>query len=58
MNFDKAKFNSEEAFEKLANERIILRKMTQYKINNSLRLTIGDELSNIHFIKTIRNIFK
>ncbi|MDC6465543.1 histidinol-phosphate transaminase [Pelagibacteraceae bacterium] len=58
MNFDKVKINSDEVFEKLAKERVILRKMTQYKINNSLRLTIGNELSNIHFIKAIRKIFE
>ena len=46
------------SFEELANERLILRKMEQYKIPNSLRLTIGNEVSNNHFIKTIRSILK
>jgi histidinol-phosphate aminotransferase len=58
INFDKTKINSDEAFEKLASERLILRKMTQYKIPNSLRLTIGNEQANEHFTKTIRNILK
>ena len=58
LNFDKAKINSEEVFEKLANNRLILRKMTQYKIPNSLRLTIGDNLANEYFIKTIKDILK
>ena len=58
MNFDKAKVNSEDVFEKLANERLILRKMDQYKISNSLRLTIGNASANEHFIKTFRNILK
>jgi histidinol-phosphate aminotransferase len=58
INFNKAKINSEEAFEKLASKRIILRKMDQYKIPNSLRLTIGDTKANDHFIKTIKNILK
>ena len=58
MNFDKTKINSEEAFEKLANNRLILRKMNQYKIPNALRLTIGDKKSNEHFIKCIRDILK
>ena len=58
MNFDKTKINSEEAFEKLANKRLILRKMDQYKIPNSLRLTIGNNNANEHFIKTIRSILK
>jgi histidinol-phosphate/aromatic aminotransferase/cobyric acid decarboxylase-like protein len=58
MNFDKTKINSEEVFEKLANEGLILRKMKQYKISNSLRLTIGNTQTNEYFIKTIRSIFK
>ena len=58
MNFDNTKINSEEVFEKLANERLILRKMEQYKIPNSLRLTIGNKKSNEHFIQTIRAILK
>ena len=53
MNFDKTKINADEAFEKLAKERLILRKMEQYNITNSLRLTIGNEKANEHFIKTI-----
>ncbi len=58
MNFDKAKVNSNEAFEKLAMKRLILRKMDQYKIPNSLRLTIGNEEANEHFIKSISEICK
>ena len=37
MNFDETKINSDEAFEKLAVEKLILRKMTQYKIPNALK---------------------
>jgi histidinol-phosphate/aromatic aminotransferase/cobyric acid decarboxylase-like protein len=58
LNFDKTKINSDEAFEKLAKERLILRKMTQYKISNSLRLTIGNKEANEHFIKSIGSILK
>ena len=58
MNFDNTKINSNEAFDKLANERLILRKMSQYKIPNSLRFTIGNNNENEHFIKTINNILK
>jgi len=58
MNFGKTKINSDEAFEKLANKRLILRKMTQYKISNSLRLTIGNEQANEHFIQAIGSIIK
>ena len=58
INFDKTKINSDEAFEKLANKRLILRKMEQYKIPNSLRLTIGNEQANEHFIQAIKSIVK
>ena len=58
MNFDKTKINSDEAFEKLANKRLILRKMEQYKIPNSLRLTIGNKQANEHFIQVIGSIIK
>ena len=58
MNFDKTKTNSNEAFEKLTTKRLILRKMNQYKIPNSLRLTIGNEAANEHFIKSINEICK
>ena len=58
MNFEEAKINSDEVFEKLAVEKLILRKMTQYKIPNSLRLTIGNRKVNEHFIKSIGSIFK
>jgi histidinol-phosphate aminotransferase len=58
MNFDKTKINSDEAFEKLVNKRLILRKMEQYKIPNSLRLTVGNKQANEHFIQSIENILK
>ena len=58
MNFDETKINSDEAFEKLANNRLLLRKMTQYKIPNALRLTIGNKKSNEHFVECIRSILK
>jgi len=58
MNFDKTKINSDEAFEKLANKRLILRKMEQYKIPNSLRLTVGNKQANEHFVQAIGSILK
>jgi len=58
MNFDETKISSDEAFEKLAANKLILRKMTQYKISNSLRLTVGDKEANEHFIKSIGGILK
>ena len=58
MKFGETKVNSDEAFEKLANKGLILRKMTQYKIADSLRLTIGNKEANEHFIESIESIFK
>jgi len=58
MNFDETKINSDEVFEKLAAEKLILRKMTQYKISNALRLTIGNKEVNEHFIKSVGSILK
>jgi len=58
MNFDENKINSDEVFEKLADKKIILRKLTQYKIPNSLRLTIGNTEANEHFVKSLGSILK
>ncbi len=58
MHFDKSKINSEEAFEKLAKKSIILRQMTQYKIPNALRLTVGSKEANEHFIKSLEDILE
>ena len=58
MNFDEAKINSDQVFEKLAADKLIVRKMTQYKISNSLRLTIGNKEANENFIKSMGGIFK
>jgi len=58
LDFNKTKISSDEAFEELAKERLILRKMKQYKIPNSLRLTIGNSEVNEHFIKTIESVMK
>jgi len=56
MNFDRTKINSDEVFEKLVAKKLILRKMTQYKISNSLRLTIGNKEVNEQFIKSLGSI--
>ena len=58
MNFDKTKINSDKVFEKLANNRLLLRKMEQYKIPNALRLTIGNKKSNELFVECIGSILK
>tara|TARA_B100000686_G_scaffold224837_1_gene232006 strand:- start:3021 stop:4100 length:1080 start_codon:yes stop_codon:yes gene_type:complete len=58
MNFHEMKINSDNAFEKLANKRLILRKMTQYKMPSALRITIGNEEANKHFIESLGSVFK
>ena len=58
INFDGTKINSNRAFKKLANKRLILRKMKQYKIPNALRLTVGNKKNNELFIKSFRSLFK
>ena len=56
--FDNVNINADEVFKKLANKRLILRTLKQYKIPNSLRFTIGNKQVNEYFIKTIKNILK
>ncbi len=56
INFDKIKKDSKKIFIKLANAGILVRKMKVYNMNNSLRITIGNNSENKKFIKTIRKI--
>ena len=58
INFDGTKINSNKAFKQLANKRLILRKMIQYKIPNALRLTVGNKKANEIFIKSLRSLFE
>ena len=55
-NFDKIKKNSQEIFQKLAKNGILVRKMEVYGIKNSLRITIGNSKENKKLIKTLKNI--
>ena len=58
LNFDKCKFSANYIFKKLQSKRIILRSTKDgYNIKNKLRLTIGSNKENEHFIKAIKNIF-
>ena len=50
INFNKVKKNSKKIFLKLAKSGILVRKMDIYKIKNSLRITIGNNLENKKFI--------
>ena len=56
VNFNKIKRNSKKIFLKLAKNGILVRKMDVYKIKNSLRITIGNNLENKKFIKIIKKI--
>ena len=56
INFNKIKKDSRKIFLKLAKAGILVRKMKVYNINNSLRITIGNNLENKKFIKILRKI--
>ena len=56
VNFNKIRESSKKVFLKLAKNGILVRKMDVYKIKNSLRITIGNNLENKKFIKIIRKI--
>ena len=56
VNFNKVKGNSKKIFLKLAKSGILVRKMDVYKIENSLRITIGNNLENKKFINTLKKI--
>ena len=57
MRFDKSKYNSDEIFDKFFKQKIILRKMNKYKIENALRITVGNEEECNLFLKLIDRIF-
>ncbi len=56
VNFNKIKGNAKKIFFKLAKSGILVRKMDVYKIKNSLRITIGNNIENKKFINTLRKI--
>ena len=56
VNFNKVKLNAKKIFTKLAKNGILVRKMDVYKIKNSLRITIGNNIENKKFIKILRKI--
>ena len=57
LNFDFAKYNSEEAFKIFMERKILLRNMHSYNIKNSLRLTIGNEEENKKFLDVLEEFF-
>jgi histidinol-phosphate aminotransferase len=58
LNFDKCKLNANNIEKKLLNKGLILRDTKTYGIKNCLRLTIGNNLENSIFLKSINSIFK
>ena len=56
VNFNKIRRNSKKIFLKLAKNGILVRKMDVYKIKNSLRITVGNNLENRKFINTLKKI--
>ena len=58
LNFEKCKLNADIIEKKLLNKGLILRDTKTYGIKNCLRLTIGDNLENSIFLKSINRIFK
>ena len=56
VNFNKIKVNSKKVFLKLAKAGILVRKMDVYKIKNSLRITIGNNLENKKFLNILKKI--
>ena len=58
LNFKKCKLSASTVEKKLLKKGIILRETKTYGINNCLRLTIGNNLENSFFLKSINRIFK
>ncbi len=57
LNFDEAKLNSNDAYKIFMKNNILLRKMDSYGINNSLRLTVGNEVENKKFLDVLERNF-
>ena len=58
LNFKRSKLNADNVEKKLQNKGLILRETKTYGIKNCLRLTIGNNIENKFFLKTIDRIFK
>ena len=58
LNFNKCKLTADSVEKKLLQKGLILRETKTYGIHNCLRLTIGNNLENKLFLKTIERIFK
>jgi len=58
LNFDKCKLTANNVEKKLQKKGLILRETKTYGIKNCLRLTIGNNLENKFFLKSIEKIFR
>ena len=58
LNFKNCKISSKLFMQKLLKNRIIVREMEEYKIKNSLRLSIGNSSENKYLVKIVKKIFK
>ena len=58
LNFRKCKLNANNVEKKLQKKGLILRETKTYGIKNCLRLTIGNNMENKLFLKSIEKIFK
>ena len=58
LNFNKCKLSANNIEKKLEKKSLILRETRTYGIKNCLRLTIGNNLENKLFLKTINGILK
>ena len=58
LNFKNCKISSKLFMNKLLKNGIIVREMEEYKIKNSLRLSIGNSSENKYLVKVVTNIFK
>ena len=57
LNFKNCKLKANNVEKKLFKKGIILRELKNYGINNCLRLTIGNKIENIIFLKNMKKIF-
>ncbi len=58
LNFENCSMSSKLFMNKLLKNGIIVRGMKEYKIKNSLRLSIGNSLENKYLLKVVKKIFK
>ena len=58
LNFKNCKLSSKLFMKKLIMNRIITRDMSEYKIKNCIRLSIGNSAENKYLLKVVNKIFK